>query len=119
MSHTSWSGLSPELVTRDGLEQDKNGTVTGHLEHIRLRCVAAAQVSLPNVDERLVDSQLYEPIPFKTAVDDGCTHVLVIRSRPDGERLEKVELHEVRLVTISDTRREVTRYSDDWPCSKA
>lgn len=31
-----------------------------------------------------MDSQLYEQIPFQTAVDDGCTHVLVLRSRPDG-----------------------------------
>ncbi|CAN0316995.1 unnamed protein product [Scytosiphon promiscuus] len=38
----------------------------------------------PNVKERLVDSQLYEQIPFQTALDDGCTHVLVLRSRPDG-----------------------------------
>lgn len=46
--------------------------------------VLVEQVSLPHVDERLVDSQLYEPIPFRTAVEDGCTHVLVLRSRPDG-----------------------------------
>lgn len=36
------------------------------------------------MDEQLVDSQLYEQIPFQTALDDGCTHVLVLRSRPDG-----------------------------------
>ncbi|CAN0503024.1 unnamed protein product, partial [Scytosiphon promiscuus] len=40
-------------------------------------------VTPPNVKERLVDSQLYEQIPFQTALDDGCTHVLVLRSRPD------------------------------------
>lgn len=42
------------------------------------------KVTLPHVNERLVDSQLYQPIPFQAALDDGCTHVLVIRSRPDG-----------------------------------
>lgn len=36
------------------------------------------------MDEQLVDSQLYEQIPYQTALDDGCTHVLVLRSRPDG-----------------------------------
>lgn len=50
-------------------------------------CLLECQMKLPNIDERLVDSQLYEPIPYKTALDDGCTHVLVIRSRPDGECL--------------------------------
>lgn len=52
--------------------------------HPESTAIRVPQVSLPNVDDRLVDSQLYEPIPFKTALDDGCTHVLVLRSRPDG-----------------------------------
>ncbi|CAN0473547.1 unnamed protein product, partial [Scytosiphon promiscuus] len=42
-------------------------------------------VTPPHVKERLVDNQLYEQIPFQTALDDGCNHVLVLRSRPDGE----------------------------------
>ncbi|CAM9301121.1 unnamed protein product [Ectocarpus sp. 13 AM-2016] len=46
--------------------------------------ITGPMVTLPNVDEPLVDSQLYEQIPFQTALDDGCTHVLVMRSRPDG-----------------------------------
>ncbi|CAM9416329.1 unnamed protein product [Scytosiphon promiscuus] len=46
--------------------------------------ITGPMVTPPNVKERLVDSQLYEQIPFQTALDDGCTHVLVLRSRPDG-----------------------------------
>ncbi|CBJ30949.1 conserved unknown protein [Ectocarpus siliculosus] len=46
--------------------------------------ITGPMVTLPNVDEPLVDSQLYEQIPFQTALDDECTHVLVMRSRPDG-----------------------------------
>ncbi len=35
---------------------------------------------------RLLDGGLTEPIPFHTALRDGCTHVLVLRSRRADER---------------------------------
>ncbi len=46
-------------------------------------------VTLPSLgeDDPLVDSMLYEPIPYRSAVEAGCTHVLVLRSRPDGENV--------------------------------
>lgn len=34
--------------------------------------------------EPLADALIFEPLPFRSAVEDGATHVLVIRSRPDG-----------------------------------
>ena len=34
----------------------------------------------------MVDGSLLEPIPFRTAVDEGATHVLALRSRPAGYR---------------------------------
>lgn len=39
--------------------------------------------------EPYVDALIYEPIPYRTAVDYGCTHVLVLRSYPDGKLLPK------------------------------
>ena len=39
--------------------------------------------------EPFVDALIYEPIPYRTAVDYGCTHVLVLRSYPDGKLLPK------------------------------
>jgi predicted patatin/cPLA2 family phospholipase len=36
--------------------------------------------------ERMADGGLLEPIPFETALADGATHVLVLRSRPAGYR---------------------------------
>ena len=36
--------------------------------------------------ERLTDGGLIEPIPFETAIAEGATHVLVLRSRPAGYR---------------------------------
>jgi predicted acylesterase/phospholipase RssA len=34
--------------------------------------------------EPLVDALVYEPIPYRSALQEGATHVIAIRSRPDG-----------------------------------
>jgi len=34
----------------------------------------------------MVDALIYEPIPYRSAVNDGCTHVLVLRTWPDQVR---------------------------------
>ena len=34
--------------------------------------------------ERYLDALLFEPIPYRSAVRDGCTHVLVLLTRPEG-----------------------------------
>ena len=51
--------------------------------------------------ERMTDGGLIEPIPFQTALAEGATHVLVLRSRPAGYRkrslvgvAEALALHE-------------------------
>ena len=40
--------------------------------------------------ELLADAQLYEPLPYRSALADGCTHVLVLRTRPDGLNCARV-----------------------------
>ena len=37
--------------------------------------------------EPLADALVYEPLPYRSALNEGATHVLVIRSRPDGKDL--------------------------------
>jgi predicted patatin/cPLA2 family phospholipase len=51
--------------------------------------------------ERMTDGGLIEPVPFQTALAEGATHVLVLRSRPAGYRkrslvgvAEALALHE-------------------------
>eukprot|EP00638_Chattonella_subsalsa_P001984 CAMPEP_0117763150 /NCGR_PEP_ID=MMETSP0947-20121206/18440_1 /TAXON_ID=44440 /ORGANISM="Chattonella subsalsa, Strain CCMP2191" /LENGTH=494 /DNA_ID=CAMNT_0005584749 /DNA_START=196 /DNA_END=1680 /DNA_ORIENTATION=- len=48
--------------------------------------IAGPPLSIPTVcdGQPLVDSQLFEPIPYRSAISDGCTHLVVLRSRPDG-----------------------------------
>ena len=36
----------------------------------------------------LVDAAIFEPIPFPMAIRDGCTHVLVLCSRPNPQQIE-------------------------------
>ena len=37
----------------------------------------------PNL-EPLADALIFEPLPYKTAIENGATHVIVLRTRPDG-----------------------------------
>jgi len=45
------------------------------------------QSSLVKGGEPMADAQLFEPVPYRSAVADGATHVLVLRTRPDGVRV--------------------------------
>jgi predicted patatin/cPLA2 family phospholipase len=63
--------------------------------------------------ERMADGGLLEPIPYETALREGATHVLVLRSRPAGfRRSVGAELrdalllrHDPRLATLTRKRR--------------
>eukprot|EP00286_Rhodomonas_abbreviata_P003780 CAMPEP_0181344842 /NCGR_PEP_ID=MMETSP1101-20121128/32417_1 /TAXON_ID=46948 /ORGANISM="Rhodomonas abbreviata, Strain Caron Lab Isolate" /LENGTH=880 /DNA_ID=CAMNT_0023456729 /DNA_START=124 /DNA_END=2763 /DNA_ORIENTATION=+ len=39
--------------------------------------------------EPMVDALVYEPIPYRSAIDYNCTHILVLRSYPDGKLLPR------------------------------
>lgn len=34
--------------------------------------------------EPMVDALIYEPLPYRSAITEGATHVVVLRTRPDG-----------------------------------
>jgi hypothetical protein len=52
---------------------------------MNLPAIAGPLVKLQSVKGGLLaDAQLFEPVPFKSALANGCTHVLVLRTRPDG-----------------------------------
>lgn len=82
--------LSIDLVT--GAESVQGGT-----EPINMISHAAAGKSAdmkhrPTVSfgsEPLVDALVFEPIPYRSAVRDNCTHILVLRTTPDGVSITK------------------------------
>lgn len=49
-----------------------------------LPALCGPPVQPPNCSEPLVDAQLFGAIPFESAVGEGATHVMTLRSRPDG-----------------------------------
>lgn len=51
--------------------------------------ITGPPISLPAADEPLADAVLTEPIPYRAAAAEGCTHVLVLRTQPDGKRVSK------------------------------
>mmetsp|Transcript_11647 Transcript_11647/g.34249 ORF Transcript_11647/g.34249 Transcript_11647/m.34249 type:complete len:729 (-) Transcript_11647:105-2291(-) len=40
-----------------------------------------------NITSQCFDAFCYEPIPYRSAVEEGATHVLVLRTRPEGVKL--------------------------------
>jgi predicted acylesterase/phospholipase RssA len=54
--------------------------------------------------ERMIDGALIEPIPFETAVTEGATHVLVLRSASAGYRKPSLAALGERLPLRSDPR---------------
>ena len=54
--------------------------------------VAGPPVSLDG--DLLVDALLSEPVPFKSALSEGCTHVLCLLTRPRGDRPDRSTLYD-------------------------
>ena len=48
--------------------------------------------SMQGAKEPLADAMLFEPIPYRAALAEGATHVLVLRTRPDGVNLVREQL---------------------------
>eukprot|EP00640_Fibrocapsa_japonica_P003903 CAMPEP_0113935168 /NCGR_PEP_ID=MMETSP1339-20121228/2374_1 /TAXON_ID=94617 /ORGANISM="Fibrocapsa japonica" /LENGTH=367 /DNA_ID=CAMNT_0000937225 /DNA_START=556 /DNA_END=1659 /DNA_ORIENTATION=- /assembly_acc=CAM_ASM_000762 len=97
---SKWNELQPLKIIASRVDDGTSismSTADGHFDNIEAMtdCMRASMllpglagpvVSLPQVHggRPLVDSQLFEPMPFRTALAEGCTHVIVLRTRPDG-----------------------------------
>lgn len=75
----------------------------GQEHHHLNRSTPAAVRRLPRQHHRthLADAFLCEPIPYRTAVAEGATHVIVLRTRPDPVGAVSSPPH--RLITIDVT----------------
>src|SRR4051812_18310980 len=62
--------------------------VAEQLQAVRASCSVPIVAGPPTVfrDEPLWDGGVLEPIPFRSAMAEGATHVLVLRTRPEGYR---------------------------------
>jgi predicted patatin/cPLA2 family phospholipase len=49
--------------------------------------------------DQLWDASLYESIPIKSAIKNGCTHILVLRTRPKGQYRAQASWFEKKVVS--------------------
>ena len=93
----SFQGLAsgPEFrALATSLETFSHRVLSGFSDLDELTRAVRASATLPMLageppvfrGERMLDGGLIEPIPFETALREGATHVLVLRSRPAGYR---------------------------------
>jgi len=100
--------VQPIKVIASGLSSMKTRVLSSEQGHFKcldsfLRClrasmcvpgVAGPPIRVPSLDrdgqdfdELLADALLFEPMPFRSAVEEGCTHVICLRTRPDGSEI--------------------------------
>jgi predicted patatin/cPLA2 family phospholipase len=96
----------PLKVVASSLDRLTAVTLEGFRDRATLFAALRASANMPIVagpptevaGERLVDASLFEPVPLPTALRDGCTHVLVLLSRPSQDAPRRLNLVERRLV---------------------
>jgi predicted patatin/cPLA2 family phospholipase len=85
----------PELrMLATSMETHGLRVLSGFADMAELVAATRASMSLPRLSgapstfrgERMADGALVEPIPFESALREGATHVLVLRSRPAAYR---------------------------------
>jgi len=64
------------------MNMDKR-VVNGYLKNGK-KMVLGNNLQGDDAYEPLADALLFEPLPYRSAIAEGATHVVVIRSRPDG-----------------------------------
>ena len=57
-----------------------------------------------------MDASFFESIPYRTAVRDGCTHVLVLRTRPRGAQREGVSFLEKFILKKYFSGKDIRHY---------
>jgi predicted patatin/cPLA2 family phospholipase len=71
--------------------------------------------SMSVVSEPLTDALVYEPIPYRSAIRDNCTHVLVLRTRADNTTVTaKMSLAERLIMKRYFGRKQKMPHHLDW-----
>lgn len=105
------------------LEHDRLLDLSDFADEAELRAALRASAVLPVIagppaeyrGGRFLDAGLYESFPFQKAIEDGCSHVLVLRTRPPQSRpshisplqrilVERVLKVDPKIVELADGR---------------
>eukprot|EP00903_Cladosiphon_okamuranus_P009684 g9214.t1 len=82
----------------DGRQPERDNGVAAVLEWEGLAPEGSAGDS--DSTELLVDAMVFEPLPYRSAIEDGCTDVVVLCTRPKGSQVlgKKPSIYETRVV---------------------
>ena len=84
----------------DGVDSRRErGTGAGGGGDGSLEGGSSGEVTVDCMGEPLADAFLVEPIPYRSAVNDGATHVIVLRTRPDPCRYVINTTYQYNLLT--------------------
>mmetsp|Transcript_27280 Transcript_27280/g.45471 ORF Transcript_27280/g.45471 Transcript_27280/m.45471 type:complete len:520 (+) Transcript_27280:25-1584(+) len=108
------SGLETESAVVLGAAEGHFSDSTQLAQCIRasmlLPGIAGPVVNLPQMgDDKqpLADAMLFEPIPYRAALAEGATHVLVLRTRPDGINVVRKQAIVEKLIAHRFFRRKM------------
>jgi predicted patatin/cPLA2 family phospholipase len=95
VQHNSEQPLRP---VASSLKQARSVAFRGFSSYEELRNCLRASARVPGIagppvqinDDVFADGILFEAIPYRSALADGCTHVLVLRTRPIGTRVPRI-----------------------------
>jgi hypothetical protein len=51
--------------------------------------LAAVDFEYEEGHQPFADALIFEPMPYRSAAADGCTHVITLRTRPDGSQVRR------------------------------
>jgi len=96
----------PLIAVASSLSEGRAEHLTGFTDKEDLReCLRASAripiVAGPPVQHRgmiLWDALIYEPIPLRAALDDGCTHILALLTRPAAQLRAQLSLFEKHVI---------------------
>lgn len=90
----NWKGLIespiPLKIVAASLNTGESSLLSDFSDRSELFTALRASATMPFVagppvpykDDLLFDASLFEPLPYKSAIQDSCTHVMVLASRP-------------------------------------
>ncbi|KAK4530910.1 hypothetical protein CCYA_CCYA06G1767 [Cyanidiococcus yangmingshanensis] len=104
--------LQPLRPVASSLRQAKSVAFRGFTSYTELRECLRASARVPGIagplvqigDDVFADGILFEAIPYRSALADACTHVLVLRTRPIGTRVPRIAGFYERMIAAPELK---------------
>ncbi|CAM9257576.1 unnamed protein product, partial [Hapterophycus canaliculatus] len=83
------NGIAAEKYVKNGAvaAEEEAGVAATAAAAAALDCSARREEGGGDATELLVDAMVFEPLPYRSAIEDGCTDVVVLCTRPEGSQV--------------------------------